>query len=75
MKVLRINRIKAVSAENGKTNKWLAARLGKNITSVSRWCTKDNELTLETLLDMVRLLKADVSDSVNPTRVKGKTHV
>jgi putative transcriptional regulator len=32
-----INRLKAVLAEQGKTNKWLAEELGKNETTISRW--------------------------------------
>ena len=34
-----INRLKAVLAEQGKTNKWLAEELNKNETTISRWCT------------------------------------
>lgn len=34
-----INRLKVVLVEQGKTNKWLAEQLGKNETTVSRWCT------------------------------------
>ena len=34
-----INRIKAVLAEVGKTNLWLAEQLGVNQTTVSKWCT------------------------------------
>ena len=34
-----INRIKAVLAEQAKTNKWLAEQLNKNETTISRWCT------------------------------------
>jgi len=36
-----INRIKAALAEQGKTNKWLAAELKKNDTTISRWCTNE----------------------------------
>ena len=35
-----INRIKAVLAETGKTNVWLAEQLGVNPTTVSKWCHK-----------------------------------
>ena len=36
-----INRLKAVLAEQGKTNKWLAEMLSKNETTISRWCTNE----------------------------------
>ena len=32
-----INRLKAILAEHGKTNKWLAEKLEKNETTISRW--------------------------------------
>lgn len=33
-----INRLKAVLADTGKTNKWLAEQLGKDPVTVSKWC-------------------------------------
>ena len=42
------NRIKAVLAEQGKTNNWLAEALGKNRTTVSKWCTNQMQPTIET---------------------------
>lgn len=35
-------RIKVVLVEKGVTSKWLAEQLGKNVTTVSKWCTNDN---------------------------------
>ena len=34
-----INRLKVVLAEKKRTNKWLAETLGKDQTTVSKWCT------------------------------------
>lgn len=34
-----LNRLKVVLAEQRKTNKWLAEQLGKDVTTVSKWCT------------------------------------
>jgi DNA-binding NarL/FixJ family response regulator len=33
----KLNRIKAVLADKGKTNKWLAEQLGKDPATVSKW--------------------------------------
>ena len=33
-----INRLKIVLVEKKKTGKWLAEQLGKNPSTVSRWC-------------------------------------
>ncbi|MGL5958434.1 MAG: helix-turn-helix transcriptional regulator [Phocaeicola sp.] len=51
-----INRIKAVLAENGKTNKWLAETLGKDQTTVSKWCTNTSQPDLKTLTQIAELL-------------------
>lgn len=32
------NRIKAVLAEQGKSNKWLAEAVGKSTCTVGQWC-------------------------------------
>ena len=56
------NRIKAVLAEKGKTNNWLADQLGKNITTVSRWCTNDMQPTMESLFQIAEVLEVDVRE-------------
>jgi hypothetical protein len=35
---MMLNRLKAVLAEQGKTNRWLSEQLGKSENTVSRWC-------------------------------------
>ena len=47
-----INRIKAVLAKEGKTNKWLAEQLGKDQTTVSKWCTNTTQPNLGTLVEI-----------------------
>lgn len=59
MKNKPINRLKAVLAERGRTNKWLAEKLGKNITTVSRWCTNENQPALETLVEIAEILDVE----------------
>ncbi|MDR2010911.1 MAG: helix-turn-helix transcriptional regulator [Bacteroidales bacterium] len=62
-----INRLKAVLAEQGKTNKWLAEQLGKNETTISRWCTNEVQPSMENLITIATLLKIDVRDLIHPT--------
>ena len=33
-----LNRLEAVFADFGKTNKWLAEQLGKDFVTISKWC-------------------------------------
>ncbi len=39
----RINRLKIILIEQGKTGKWLAGQLGKNEATVSRWCSNTSQ--------------------------------
>jgi putative transcriptional regulator len=59
-KVKATNRIKAVLAEQGKTNNWLAETLSKNRTTVSKWCTNQMQPTMETLFEIAEVLEVDV---------------
>lgn len=64
------NRIKAVLAEQGKTNNWLAGQLQKNRTTISKWCTNQMQPTMETLFEIAEVLEVDVRDLLTQTKVK-----
>lgn len=63
-----INRLKAVLAEQGKTNKWLAEMLSKNETTISRWCTNEVQPSVENLVEIAKLLEVDVKELINSTK-------
>lgn len=63
-----LNRLKVVLAEKKRTNKWLAEQLGKNVTTVSKWCTNTSQPDLQTLDKIASLLEIDVKDLLNSTR-------
>jgi DNA-binding XRE family transcriptional regulator len=63
-----INRLKAVLAEQGRTNKWLAEALDKNETTISRWCTNEVQPSMDNLVNIARLLKIDVRELINSTK-------
>jgi len=56
------NRIKAVLAEQGKTNNWLADELEMNRTTVSKWCRKEMQPRVETLFQIAKVLGIDVRE-------------
>jgi DNA-binding XRE family transcriptional regulator len=62
-----INRLKVVLAEKGKTNKWLAEKLDKNETTISRWCTNEVQPSLDSLITIADLLAVDVKELINST--------
>ena len=63
-----INRIKVVLAEKRKTNKWLAEAIGKNETTISRWCTNESQPSVETFVKIAEALKVDVRELFNSTK-------
>lgn len=63
-----INRIKAVLAEQRRTNKWLAEQLDKDQATVSKWCTNTAQPGLETLLRIAESLDVDVRELIVQTK-------
>lgn len=57
-----INRLKAVLADAGKTNKWLAEQLGKDPVTISKWCTNTTQPDLYTLTKIASLLQVDIRE-------------
>ena len=56
MESQKINRLKVVLVENGKTGKWLAEQVGKNEATVSRWCSNKMQPSLDMLVKIAGLL-------------------
>jgi len=51
-----LNRLKAVLADSGKTNKWLAEQLGKDPVTISKWCTNTTQPDLHTIYRIAEIL-------------------
>lgn len=56
------NRIKAVLAEQRKTNMWLADKLDMSPNTVSKWCTNQMQPTIETLFRIAKALNVEAKD-------------
>lgn len=54
------NRIKAVLADQGKTNNWFADQLEMYRTTVSKWCRNKMQPRVETLFLIAKVLDIDV---------------
>ena len=65
MRTEKINRIKVVLVEQGKTGKWLAEQLGKNEATISRWCSNTSQPSLEMLVQIANVLKVNTKDLIN----------
>lgn len=63
-----INRIKVVLVEQKKTAKWLAEEIGKDPATVSKWCTNLSQPSLETLVEVSKILGVDVRELLVSTK-------
>ena len=68
MEAKNLNRLKVVLAEKKRTNKWLAEQLGKDPTTVSKWCTNKVQPNLETMLIIAKVLDCDIKDLLRSTK-------
>ena len=59
-----LNRIKVVLVEQKKTAKWLADEIGKDPSTVSKWCTNTSQPSLDTLRKIADVLSVKLSDLV-----------
>lgn len=70
MRTEKINRIKVVLVEQGKTGKWLAEKLGRNEATVSRWCSNTSQPSLEMLVQIAQVLEVNTKDLINDKEEK-----
>ena len=59
-----LNRLKVVLAEKKRTNKWLAEQLGKDQTTIFKWCTNAYQPDLASLMQIAKLLDVELADLV-----------
>ena len=60
-----VNRLKVVLVEQRKTGKWLAEQLGKDPSTVSKWCSNTTQPPLDILVNIAKLLEVDIKDLIN----------
>lgn len=63
-----INRIKIVLVEKKRTGKWLAEQLGKDPSTISKWCSNSSQPSLEALTAVAEILNMDRRDLINKSR-------
>ena len=59
-----LNRLKVVLVEQKKTGKWLAEQLGKDPTTVSKWCSNKMQPSLEVLSQIAKILNVETKDLI-----------
>ncbi|MEG1793920.1 MAG: helix-turn-helix transcriptional regulator [Rikenellaceae bacterium] len=57
-----------VLIEKQKTGKWLAEQLGKDPSTVSKWCSNSSQPSLETLDKIAEALGIDRRELINKSK-------
>ena len=60
-----LNRLKIVLVEQKRTGKWLAEQLGKDTSTVSKWCSNKIQPSVEVLIQIANVLEIDVRQLIN----------
>lgn len=60
----RLNKIKVVLAEQGRTNKWLAEQIGRDPATVSKWCTNTTQPPLDAFVAISKCLNVKMEDLI-----------
>lgn len=68
-----LNRLKVVLTEKQRTNKWLAEQLGKDQTTISKWCTNSSQPDLGNLMLIAKILDVELTDLVRFEEFKHET--
>ena len=67
----QLNRIKVVLVEKNKTGIWLAQQLGKDRTTVSKWCSNAFQPSLETIIEVAQCLGVRVEKLIRMPEKNG----
>ncbi|NLI35242.1 MAG: helix-turn-helix transcriptional regulator [Bacteroidales bacterium] len=60
----KLNRIKTVLVNNGRTNKCLSDHLDKDPAAINKWCTNTYQPSLEMTMTIAKLLNVDINELV-----------
>jgi putative transcriptional regulator len=64
----RINRIKEILVIQGKSQVWLAEKLGKSTTSITAICNNKSQPHLKDLKLIAEILDVDIRELLVPTK-------
>lgn len=63
-----MNRIKDVLKEQGRTQAWLAGKIGKSYGIVTNYCNNHKQPTVPVLREIAGVLDIDVRELLMPTK-------
>lgn len=63
-----MNRIKEVLKEQGRTQTWLAEKIGKSYVIVTNYCNNNSQPSIQVLTDISRVLDIDIRELLVSTK-------
>ena len=63
-----MNRIKEVLKEQGRTQTWLAEKIGKSYVIVTNYCNNNTQPSIQVLTAIAEVLDVDIRDLLVPTK-------
>jgi len=63
-----MNRIKKILKEQGRTQTWLAEKIGKSYVIVTNYCNNNSQPSIQVLTQISRILDVDVRDLLESTK-------
>lgn len=68
LKNLEMNRIKKVLKEQGRTQTWLAEKIGKSYVVVTNYCNNNTQPSIQVLTDISQVLDVDIRELLVSTK-------
>lgn len=63
-----MNRIKEILKEQGRTQTWLAAKIGKSYVIVTNYCNNNAQPSIQVLTDISKILDIDIRELLVSTK-------
>ncbi len=67
---ININRVKEVLRDQGRTQTWLAEKIGKSYVVVTNYCNNNSQPSIDVLRKIAFALDIDIRELLVPTKVK-----
>lgn len=63
-----MNRIKEILKEQGRTQTWLAEKIGKSYVIVTNYCNNNAQPSIQVLTDISKILDIDIRELLVSTK-------
>ncbi len=65
---IKMNRIKDVLKDQGRTQAWLAEKIDKSYVVATNYCNNNSQPSISVLREIAKVLDVDVRELIEPTK-------